>query len=179
MAQNDLLKRYLDAGLELGAMTQARAEALVRDLVKAGEVQADQARDLVGELLERSRKNTERIVELVREEVKAQITNLGLASKADVERVEQRILRAFNAATEQARKAAAAAERSTSRRASGAKTTATKKASGAKRTAAKKASGAKKTAGKKASGAKKTASKKASGAKKAAKRSTKKATKRA
>ena len=170
MAQNDLLRRYLDAGLEWTSMTRARAEALVRDLVEAGEVQADQARDLAGELLERSRKNTERIVELVRQEVKEQITNLGLASTADVERVEQRILRTVNAATEQVRKAAAAAERSSSQRASGAKKKATKKASGAQKTAAKN------TAAKKASGAKKaTTRKQASGATK----STKKATKRA
>lgn len=165
MAQNDLLRRYLDAGLEWTSMTRARAEALVRDLVEAGEVQADQARDLAGELLERSRKNTERIVDLVRQEVKEQITNLGLASTADVERVEQRILRTVNAATEQVRKAAAAAERSSSRRASGAKKKATKKAPGAKKTAARKASGAKKA----------TTRKQASGATK----STKKATKRA
>ena len=36
MAQNDLLKRYIDAGLAFTALTQARAEALVKDLVKAG-----------------------------------------------------------------------------------------------------------------------------------------------
>ena len=46
MPQNDLLKRYLDAGLAFSALTQSRAEALVRDLVKAGELQADQAQKL-------------------------------------------------------------------------------------------------------------------------------------
>jgi hypothetical protein len=45
MAQNDIFKKYLDAGLAFTALTQARAEALVKDLVKAGEVQADQARE--------------------------------------------------------------------------------------------------------------------------------------
>jgi polyhydroxyalkanoate synthesis regulator phasin len=38
MAQTDILKRYLDTGLAFTAMTQARAEALVKDLVKAGPV---------------------------------------------------------------------------------------------------------------------------------------------
>ena len=36
MAQNDVLKRYIDAGLAFTALTQARAEALVKDLVKVG-----------------------------------------------------------------------------------------------------------------------------------------------
>ena len=49
MAQNDLLKRTLDAGLTLTALTQGRAEALVKDLVRAGEVQADQAREVVAQ----------------------------------------------------------------------------------------------------------------------------------
>ena len=56
MAQNDLLKRYIDAGVSFTALTQSRAEALVQDLVKAGELQADQAREAVVDLLERSRK---------------------------------------------------------------------------------------------------------------------------
>ena len=50
MARNDVLKRYLDAGMELVSLAQSRAdeiqsraEELVRELVKAGEVQADQA----------------------------------------------------------------------------------------------------------------------------------------
>ena len=80
MAQNDVLKRYLDAGLAFTAMTQARAEELVKDLVRIGEVQADQARDAVTDLLERSRKNSERLLETVRTEVRQQITTLGLAT---------------------------------------------------------------------------------------------------
>jgi heparin binding hemagglutinin HbhA len=91
MAQNDLFKRYLDTGLAFTAMTQARAEALVRDLVKAGEVQADQTREVVADLVERSRKNSERLLETVRREVKDQITNLGLVSKSDLDKAEARL----------------------------------------------------------------------------------------
>ncbi|MGQ0830362.1 MAG: phasin family protein [Microthrixaceae bacterium] len=109
MAQNDVLKRYLDAGLAITALTQSRAEALVKDLVKAGEVQADQARGAVTELIERSRKNSEQLLEAVRKEVKAQIAGLGLASKADLDRFEARILSLFGAAAPKppAKKAAA------------------------------------------------------------------------
>lgn len=104
MAQSDLLKRYLDAGMAFTAMTQARAEAIVRDLVKAGEVQADQARDAATELLERSRRNTDRLIDTIRKEVRAHVANLGLATQADVARLVRRI----DAATPGARAAAPA-----------------------------------------------------------------------
>ena len=106
MAQNDVLKRYIDAGLAFTALTQARAEALVKDLVKVGEVQADQAREAVADLLERSRKNSEKLLETVRTEVRQQITSLGLASQADLDRIEQRIASVIGTATAPAMAAA-------------------------------------------------------------------------
>lgn len=136
MAQNDLLKRYLDAGVEFTALTQARAEALVKDLVKAGEVQADQARGVVTDLLNRSRKNREQLIATVRSEVKAQISGLGLASKADIDRFEARIIRLLGG-TPPAKKAAPAK-------------TATAKKVTAKKPAAKKPAAATKSTGKKA-----------------------------
>src|SRR3954452_19877812 len=84
MAQTDLLKKYLDAGLAFTQMTQQRAEAIVRDLVKAGEVQAEQATQRRNDLVERSRQNTERLVEQVRREVRDQIRSLGLATQEDI-----------------------------------------------------------------------------------------------
>src|SRR5688500_6676045 len=151
MAQNDVLKRYLDAGIAFTTLTQARAEALVKDLVKAGEDQADQARDTVTDLLERSRKNSEKLLDSVRKEVRNQITSLGLASKSDLDRLEARIASLFGAAPA-ARKAAArpAAKKATAKRATAKKAPAKKKAA-TKRTAAKK------TATKKAGARKATA----------------------
>jgi polyhydroxyalkanoate synthesis regulator phasin len=153
MAQNDVLKRYLDAGIAFTTLTQARAEALVKDLVKAGEVQADQARDTVTDLLERSRKNSEKLLDAVRKEVRNQITSLGLASKSDLDRLEARIASLFGAAPA-TRKAAArpAAKKATAKRATAKKAPAKKKAA-TKRTAAKK------TATKKAGARKATATK--------------------
>jgi polyhydroxyalkanoate synthesis regulator phasin len=151
MAQNDLLKRYLDAGIAFTTLTQARAEALVKDLVKAGEVQADQAREAVADLLERSRKNSEKLLEAVRTEVRSQVTSLGLVSQADLDKLEARIAGLFGAATKPVRQA-------TSATASAAKKSPTKKAA-AKKTTAKKATAKKTTA--KRSTAKKTTARKA------------------
>jgi len=118
-------------------MTQERAEAIVRDLVRAGEIQSEQTTRFVQEILDQSRQNTERLLEIVRREIQEQVAALGLADREEVQALRDAVNRLRCRAQP-----------------------ATKKASGAKKTATKKASGAKKTATKKASGAKKTAARK-------------------
>lgn len=91
MAQNDTLKRYLDAGIAFTAMTQSRAEAIVKDLVKAGEVQTEQAQSVVADIVDRSRKNTEKLLAQVRAEVRDQVRALGLATQTDIDRLDRKI----------------------------------------------------------------------------------------
>ena len=161
MAQNDLLKRYIDAGLAFTSLTQSRAEALVKDLVKAGELQADQARDTVADLLERSRKNSEKLLETVRTEVRQQITSLGIATQEDLDRIEERIASLLGTAAAPGQEGRGEEPRTEGRpRRRRAKKAAAKKATPAKKTAAKKTAPAKKTAKK---AAKKAAAKKAPG----------------
>src|SRR5215210_5840558 len=66
MAENDLLKRFLDAGVAFTQMTQKRAEEIVNELVRSGEMRTEQAQTMVQELVDRSRQNTERFIEQVR-----------------------------------------------------------------------------------------------------------------
>ena len=121
-------KQYWQAGMEATEVTRKRAEKLVRDLVKSGEVQAQEAGTRVEELLERSRKSTEDFAERVRVEVQKQMEALGL-----VQPVKQTAKKASAAAKKTAKKAAGT----------------TKKAAGStKKTATKAASAAKKAAGK-------------------------------
>src|SRR5690349_1993361 len=91
MPQNQPLKRYLEAGMQFTQLTQQRAEAIVRDLVKAGELQAEQAQTMARELVDRSRKNTERLVELVRGEVQKQLAVAELVTKDAVTRLQSQI----------------------------------------------------------------------------------------
>ena len=91
MAENDMLRRYLDAGIAFTQMTRQRAEDIVRDFVKAGEVQSEQTQQLVEDLVNRSRENTERLVETVREQVRSSIGTLGLATQDDIARIEARL----------------------------------------------------------------------------------------
>ncbi len=141
MAQNPLIKRYLDAGMAFTQMTQARAEAIVKDLVKAGEVQAQRTEELVNALVERSRQNTDKLLDVVRKEVRDQIAGLGLATKDDVARLESKLSKSPAARTG---KKAAAKKKSTTKK------SAAKKKSGAKKSTAKKST-AKKSSGRRSS----------------------------
>jgi len=124
---NEMWKRYLEVGVTLTEMTRKRAEEFVRDLVKAGEVQQERAQKAVDDLVDRSRRNTEELVALVRQEIKSQVSTLGIATKDDIKRLEGRINQLANAP---ARKAAP--RKATAKKAS-AKKSGAKKTSGAKR----------------------------------------------
>ncbi len=99
----------------------------MKDLVRIGEVQADQAREAVTDLLERSRKNSEKLLETVRTEVRQQITSLGLATHADLDKIEQRIASVIGTATGPAM---AAAKKVPAKKKAPAKKAAPKKAAG-------------------------------------------------
>jgi polyhydroxyalkanoate synthesis regulator phasin len=91
MAQRDVLKRYLDAGLSFTAMTTKRAEEIARELVKAGELQRDQVQNLVDDLIDRSRRNSDHLVALVRKEVSAQLGDLGGTLRDELRNLEKRL----------------------------------------------------------------------------------------
>lgn len=78
MAQTDPFKRYLDAGMAFTQLSREKAEEFVNNLVKAGDVRRKEAEDVIEALVERSRKNTEDLVAIVRQEIADQLRNIGL-----------------------------------------------------------------------------------------------------
>jgi polyhydroxyalkanoate synthesis regulator phasin len=169
MANNDPFRRYIDAGAALTQLTRARAEELVQELVKNGEVQRKEAQAKVDDLIERSRKSTEALLSLVHAEVSNQLSSLGIGSLDDLAR---QVASLLGRGPSQAKKAApatkAAAKKSAAKKAPAKKTAAKKSA--AKKAPAKK-SAAKKAPAKKTT-AKKSAAKKKAPAKKAAAKKT-------
>ena len=141
MAQNDIFKRYLDAGLAFTALTQARAEALVKDLVKAGRGAGRPGpRGRGRPARAQPQEQREAARDRPRPRCATRSPSLGLVSKADLDKFEKRVSGLFGTAAKPAKAAA-------------------KKAAPAAKKAAKKAP-AKKAAAKKAP-AKKAAAKKA------------------
>lgn len=91
VTQAETLKRYLDAGMAFTQMTRDRAEAIVKELVKAGEVQREQAQERVEELVDRGRRSSDALLEVVRKEIAKQLAGMGLVTRADLAELEARL----------------------------------------------------------------------------------------
>src|SRR2546421_11742993 len=80
MASNDPWRRYLETGAAFVNLTRSRAESIVRDLVRQGELGQERAQKAVDELLERSRRNTDDLVKIIRREIRQQLAALGVTA---------------------------------------------------------------------------------------------------
>jgi polyhydroxyalkanoate synthesis regulator phasin len=120
MATNDRWQQYLDAGRAWTEMTRAQAETVVRDLVKAGDLQQKRAKKAVDELVDRSRKNAEELRKVVRNELQTQISALGIATQEDLKRLERKLSKAGSSAKTAPKKATATKKASPSSTAAGA-----------------------------------------------------------
>lgn len=78
MAANDGYRRYVEAAAVLGQITRARAEEIMREIMSGGDVSRAQAQEWVDDMVDRSRKATESIVDMIRSEVANQMTALGI-----------------------------------------------------------------------------------------------------
>jgi polyhydroxyalkanoate synthesis regulator phasin len=92
MGQFEVLKRTIDASMNIGQMTSARAKEIVNDLVKEGEIQREKSAKAVDALMEKSRKNSEAFATFISREVKSQVAQLNLARKDDIEKIVNKIL---------------------------------------------------------------------------------------
>src|SRR5580693_7285652 len=84
MTENDGLRRYVDAATALTQITRSRAEELVRELIKAGELERHRAQDWVEDLVKTSRDRSEALVGTVRGEVRQQLKELGFTNMDDL-----------------------------------------------------------------------------------------------
>lgn len=91
MGKSELFKRSLEMGTSFLDMTRDRAEALVKELVEAGVVRKGQAEKTIDLLVERSRKRSEALGNLIRREVGEQLSAFGVATKDDIARLEARL----------------------------------------------------------------------------------------
>jgi polyhydroxyalkanoate synthesis regulator phasin len=169
-----------------GQVTRGRAEEIVRELVNAGDIQRSQAQEWVDTLVERSRKTSEQIIEMVRHEVSTQLSRVDGRAIENLSKQVADVLkksadagrRATHDATQRAEKTATAARKQAGKTASSARKQAGKTASAARkqasqtagraRAAAEKAVPTRKAAKKPKAAKKTTASKKSTAAKKSA-----------
>ena len=153
MPQTPDWAKYLSAGVEFVAITQTQARSRAKELVSQGHLAQSQVQGFVDDLVEESRRRSDSIVEVVRQEIGRQVKTLGIATREDLARLEAKLSRVTSGGTS-ATRLTTAAKKSPAKK-SPAKKTGAKKAA-TKKTAAKK-SAVKKTGAKKASAKKTTA----------------------
>ena len=87
----DALRRYVDALASVTEVPRQQAERIVRDLADRGEGRARDLQKSARELAERSARNRRELADLIRKEIRRQISALGVATKTDVDRLNKRI----------------------------------------------------------------------------------------
>ena len=82
---------FLEAGKEFSALTRAEAQRLTDQLVREGQLAQDRAQTFVDELVESSKRRADELVDVVRSEFRRQVKSLGIATKHDLARLEERL----------------------------------------------------------------------------------------
>jgi polyhydroxyalkanoate synthesis regulator phasin len=107
-------EQYVQALASLSDLTRAQAERVAGLLAKQGEVQSAQVGRVAEDLMRRTQKNREIMTRLVQREVKRQLGVLGMATRDEVARLQQRV-RALEQTVERASKAPAASAKPAAR----------------------------------------------------------------
>jgi len=140
VAENDMINKLMAAGVAFTQMSRTKAEGIVKELVRLGEVQVEEAQATAQHLIDKGRENTEQLVALVRSEVERQLRAMGVRPS--------RSGPAPAAAPTEAAAKKAPAKKSAAKKSAAKKTPAKKSAakSATKKSAAKKAPAKKRTA---------------------------------
>ena len=124
----ETIRKYVEAGM--GAVSNSRAEQIAKGFARQGSAGKDQVSKVAREIADWSKKNGERLVKLVRREVKKQILSMGVASKADIDALKKRVTALESRGSS---KPAARSPKTTARK-SGSGTKASSRATGVKTT---------------------------------------------
>jgi polyhydroxyalkanoate synthesis regulator phasin len=84
-------EQYLQALASLSELTRSQAERVAGLLAKQGEVQSAQVGRVADDMMRRTQKNREILTRLVQREVKRQLGLLGMATRDEVARLQQRV----------------------------------------------------------------------------------------
>ena len=95
-------EQYLQAMASFTEMTRARAEQLAGRLAKQGDLQSGQVGRFAEDLVRRTQRNRETMSRLIQREVKRQLSLLGIATRDEVARLQQRVRALEQAAERQA-----------------------------------------------------------------------------
>ncbi len=86
-----VLKDFVNLGLGALVMTKEKAEEVVSELVKKGEVGQEEGKELINELIEKGEKGKKEIEDKIEKMVKNVIEKLDLSAKKEIEELKSEI----------------------------------------------------------------------------------------
>jgi polyhydroxyalkanoate synthesis regulator phasin len=87
----DLIERTFLVGVGAAAFTKDRAQELVAEFVRRGELSSDEGRDMVDRLVARSRDEARSAVKKADTSLKGALHDLGLVTQRELEDLEKRV----------------------------------------------------------------------------------------
>lgn len=87
----DLVERAFMAGMGAAAITKDRVQDLVDDLVKKGQIDAEEGKEVLDRLVSRSREEARTVLKKADSSLHSAYRNLGLGSSRDLEEIDSRI----------------------------------------------------------------------------------------
>jgi polyhydroxyalkanoate synthesis regulator phasin len=86
-----VLKELFYAGIGLASLTKEKAEEIVADLVKKGELSKDEGRETLNNLINRMQEERERLKLKVQEQVESIISSMNLVRKSELDEIKKRL----------------------------------------------------------------------------------------
>lgn len=86
-----MLRQMLYAGIGLAVVTKEKAEEVIAELVKKGEISKDEEKDLLSTLMNRMQEESEKLKLKINEQVENTITSMNLVRKSEMDEVLQKL----------------------------------------------------------------------------------------
>lgn len=87
----EFIKKMMMFGVGLAAMTREKTEELVKELVKKGEMSEKEGKQLVNDLMEKSKKMTREIETKTEEMVTSTLKRLNIPTRKELDELRERV----------------------------------------------------------------------------------------
>ncbi|WP_455661794.1 phasin family protein [Pradoshia sp.] len=87
----DMVNKAFSFGLGAAIVSKEQIEKYVDDMVKRGEVSEQESKDMVNDLVVRGEERQKEVEQQINMKVKLRLQEMDIATKEDIERLEQRI----------------------------------------------------------------------------------------
>lgn len=86
-----MLKQMLYAGIGLAAITKEKAEEVVAELVKKGEMSKEEGKDMLNTFMNRMQEESEKLKQKIDEQVENTISSMNLVRKSELDKILQKL----------------------------------------------------------------------------------------